>query len=752
MRKFATFFVLMLSIFAMSVALYSVDFAKAVGYPTTGDPTSQKGGAVIVEAGSTYTLSGGEISGKSRERGGAIYVSNGATLIMDGGTISGCSATYGGGIYVEAGATCTITGGTITGCTADYGPAIYVEKGANFSCTSPNINKDDIADKNHMYSLGTIPSKVAVKKNGVSLQSGADINEGDVLEITYTIKNDYYISVKVAGASRQPGTEFNYIVEGDVTLEYFEKAAEPASKLVYTLNNDVYEVKMTDPDPYTGDIVIPNYHAGVPVRTVARNGFKFADSLNIYIPETITKACDSAFWACSKSTKVIIPESLEVVEYGAFFSCKGIKGDLKLTNIVSVADMGFDACGGIENLYIGPNLTTVVAQSFAFCYPDKTVVDKNNKVFTSRDNSGIERNVLVNKNTKTLIIGNKEGYIPDDGSVTSLGGHSFACFEFIDDSLFVIPDTILSIGRYACYGINSKAIKIGKNVKSIGEDGFFYCINITEIEIPDSVISIGSSGICACKALRTIKFGSGLQTLGSSVFYNDESLIEVTIPDSVTTIGSGLFGNCTSLQSITFGRNLTSMPSEICEELPALKEVTINCTSIAIGDYSFYKCSNLQTVNMGTGVTSIGSSAFSGCTLLPTITIPDKCTTISSYAFAGCSNLQSIRIGSGLKNIYQYAFNSCASLNKVYYHGNATTWNALKKNIETTNNEYFLNASVEYVSKLFAPEVSWEDVADNIENKVCEVDNEEKKQSVDADEKKVFIIPKKAKIKAKARG
>ena len=111
--------------------------------PAAGQSSSYKGGAVLLEQNTTYTMKGGTIKNYSNTFGGAIFISSGATFTMENGTITGCSATYGGGIYVCAGGTCNIIGGTITGNTASYGPSIYAEAGATI-----NISDDTVIDEN----------------------------------------------------------------------------------------------------------------------------------------------------------------------------------------------------------------------------------------------------------------------------------------------------------------------------------------------------------------------------------------------------------------------------------------------------------------------------------------------------------------------------------------------------------------------------------------------------------------------------
>jgi uncharacterized repeat protein (TIGR02543 family) len=94
----------------------------------TGNTSSGNGGGVYV-SGSTFTMSGGEISGNTASQGGGVYVTgSGSTFTMNGGEISGNTASgsssYGGGVYVASSGSFTMSGGEISGNTANSGGGV----------------------------------------------------------------------------------------------------------------------------------------------------------------------------------------------------------------------------------------------------------------------------------------------------------------------------------------------------------------------------------------------------------------------------------------------------------------------------------------------------------------------------------------------------------------------------------------------------------------------------------------------------
>ena len=112
-----------------------------------------------------------------------------------------------------------------------------------------------------------------------------------------------------------------------------------------------------------------------------------------------------------------------------------------------------------------------------------------------------------------------------------------------------------------------------------------------------------------------------VKSISSTVFNNNTTITEVIIPASVTTIGSSAFTSCTSLTKVTFaeGSQLTSIPA-----------------------YVFQYCSKLSDITLPPNIQSIGMFAFTNCNLSGTITIPASVTNISTSAFYSCTNLTRI--------------------------------------------------------------------------------------------------------------
>jgi hypothetical protein len=133
------------------------------------------------------------------------------------------------------------------------------------------------------------------------------------------------------------------------------------------------------------------------------------------------------------------------------------------------------------------------------------------------------------------------------------------------DVLTISGEGYMEGSPWETYKEQIKTVKISGNVTNISGSAFHGCPNLTSVDIP--------------------RF---LKTIGEEAFWNCSSLTSVTIPDGATSIGYGAFYGCSSLTSVNIPEHLTS-----------------------IGVMTFYYCSSLTSVNIPASVTSIRTDAFS---------------------------------------------------------------------------------------------------------------------------------------------
>ena len=207
-------------------------------------------------------------------------------------------------------------------------------------------------------------------------------------------------------------------------------------------------------------------------------------------------------------------------------------------------------------------------------------------------------------------------------------------------------------------------------------------VNVTTIIFPESVKTIKSYAFDYRPSLEKVIFlGNGLTTIETFAFSNCVNLTQINIPSSVTTIGINILYGCFNLTKLTTPFiGATSFNSGLeyffggRDIIPSsLESVTIT-GDYNVPDYAFNNCKNLKYVYLTGNPESLGENAFSNCYSLERIGLPSSVKSILREAFANCINLQSIDL-TNVTSIDDYAFSGCTSLAEVQLGSNLTTVN-----------------------------------------------------------------------------
>ena len=115
------------------------------------------------------------------------------------------------------------------------------------------------------------------------------------------------------------------------------------------------------------------------------------------------------------------------------------------------------------------------------------------------------------------------------------------------------------------YCIELESVTIPQSVTSIGNDAFGQCHDLQSLTIKDAATSIGHRAFLGCTSLETISLGENIKTIGYHAFNSCTSinLTNVTIPENVTTIRPGTFDYCTHLEYIMLPAGLTSFQDSL---------------------------------------------------------------------------------------------------------------------------------------------------------------------------------------------
>ena len=317
---------------------------------------------------------------------------------------------------------------------------------------------------------------------------------------------------------------------------------------------------------------------------------------------------------------------------------------------------------------------------------------------------------VLNNEEKTAEVVRPSGFryqgdivVPDtvkqDGTsyaVTSLGEGAFMQSKLT--SVQLPKQTLRVIGPYAfleCSGLTE--IDVPETVTTIGESAF-EAYHLKRISIPASVTEMGDNAVGACPELESVTLVEGNTHFGifDGVLMDKAQTRLIcypaklagkayTVPTTVTSIDKEAFRYVANLTSVTIPASVTKLVYGMFYKASSLTEINIDPanTTYCSADGVVYSADKDTLLIYPAGkttkfytpdfpVTTIGSSAFSYASHLLTIAIPEGVATIRQSAFYSCTSLREVSFPESITTIELAAFGQCESLESIVLPPNIT--------------------------------------------------------------------------------
>ena len=442
-----------------------------------------------------------------------------------------------------------------------------------------------------------------------------------------------------------------------------------------------YPVTLVSDNAFQDNKEITSLSLGECMEYIGNHSFSGCTALkNIDFGKNINTLWQYAFRNCSALDSVTIPISLNSFKYAAFEGCSNLKkviykGTLDQWANITIQNSNLPAnpLYLANNLYVGDTLVTNIngittnkitscAFAGATCLTGVQIIPATLTTIESQAFSGCSNITGVN------YLGTLADWIQND-----LGS---SILSYADGKLYIqgelleslsIPESVTKIANYAFYKLT--ALK-------------------GDVNIPSSVVSIGTSAFSGCTGITSVTISNETRTLSSSVFDGCTSLESAVIGDAVSQIGSYTFRNCSALEMVWIGSGVTSIGYSAFEGCSSLKiELRLPESLTSIGNYAFKACSGIYgPLHIPDAVTAISSSAFEGCSSITslslgenikkidasafkdcsgikgTLVLPANITDLGNYVFQGCSGIDSIDFRASVKSIPTYLFEGCSGL------------------------------------------------------------------------------------------
>ena len=445
--------------------------------------------------------------------------------------------------------------------------------------------------------------------------------------------------------------------------------------------NGGYYVEPIDELP--ANIEVINF--GEHVEYIPSDFLKGTNIKSVTIPDSVVTIASDAFRDCQLLEEVTIGKSFKIKTGGSYYNsefifigCNNIKS---LTwNVINHESSGTITIGNsanIENFSIGDYVERIPAglingskvQSITIPASVKLidngafldcanltsiVVKQDNATFDSRNNC----NAIIETASNTLLVGCKNSFIPN--TINMIGDFAFTrCTELTSIN---IPNSVVSIGTGAEYnGYHDKG-------------AFNGCTGITSLTIPNSVVTIGRNAFYDCQNISYLKMSESLREIREGAFRHCERLENVTLPASLRFLGEEAFYD-TGLKSI-------SIPDSVVVETDAFGSTDIESISVAnsamlMGEWVFGE-TPWEESQPEEGLVYAGTAVYRHNGVAPAgtiVTIPEGATGIAGEAFYGDEEVDGdyecrggiirVEIPNSVRYIVHFAFNRCVELECV---------------------------------------------------------------------------------------
>ena len=345
----------------------------------------------------------------------------------------------------------------------------------------------------------------------------------------------------------------------------------------------------------------------------------------VHFPKTLREIRSDAFCGTGL-TEFIAPDSLTAIWSYAFKDCaRLIKVDLK--NVSSVSGGAFQSCTALQSVRLSDTLTELPDHLFDGCTLLSEIDMPDNPIAISafilngtayyNDQSNWDNGVLY-----------ADGYlIAADKTFASLTEYT------VKAGTLVIADNAFSgVG----YTAKLKKMTLPNGLYRIGQSAFSKLYSLTEINIPDSVRSVGYGAFS----------GTGYKNYSDGGLYVGNWLVAVQkVAMESFTVREGTVGVADGKDTALFPTRAQkiiqlTLPSSL-KYIGARSFARLHITDLelpsglqTLGEGAFSSCSWLKTVNLGecTELESIGAQAFTSAAISEII-IPESVVSMGELVF-----------------------------------------------------------------------------------------------------------------------
>lgn len=445
--------------------------------------------------------------------------------------------------------------------------------------------------------------------------------------------------------------------------------------------------------------------------------FKGCTSLTtLKLPPLLTRIGSSVFEGCTSLSSIYIPNSVTLIENRAFANTSLTSIELPST-ITQINYSAFDGCNQLTSVTsrrLSPPRLYQGFSSETYGLATLFVPAVSVEQYNAADCWKLFENVMgveAYNTTYDFIVNGLKYLVMDNNTVCLLGAESLDGTELTVPASVThggVTYSVTGIGDYAFDQKNLTSLNLPESLTSIGAYAFRDCYGLTSLTIPENVTAIGEGAFSGLTNLSRIVWnarecyscgipynmnGVDLPYYYSDINYLEEyydqvktNLTELIIGNEVQVLPAGLAAN-SQITSIDFPTSLKYIGAYAFHDCMRLTSLTIPVNVTGIGENAFFMCKGLTSLTWNARECWDYGGMYALCAPIPTgyyddthevicnftdITIGDEVEVLPSD-FARNTSITSIELPASLREIGDYAFYNCWNVTSSIILSDAVT-------------------------------------------------------------------------------
>ena len=404
-------------------------------------------------------------------------------------------------------------------------------------------------------------------------------------------------------------------------------------------------------------VVIPSEVNGITVREIGTGVFK--DNRNIVsltIPDSVTTLQNRICSGCTSLREVWLPSGLTVIPDETFDGCSSLSTVHFPKTLREIRSDAF--CGTGLTEFIAPDSLTAI---WSYAFKDCARLIKVDLKNVSSVSGGAFQSCTALQSVRL------------SDTLTELPDHLFDGCTLLSE--IDMPDNPIAISAFILNGTAYYNDQSNWDNGVLYADGYLIAADKTFASLTEYTVKAGTlviadnafSGVGYTAKLKKMTLPNGLYRIGQSAFSKLYSLTEINIPDSVRSVGYGAF----SASGYDTEQNYTGGGLYVGNWLVAVQNVAMTSFTVREGtvgvadgkDTALFptRAQKIIQLTLPSSLKYIGARSFARLHITD-LELPSGLQTLGEGAFSSCSWLKMVNLGecTELESIGAQAFTSAA--------------------------------------------------------------------------------------------